>query len=87
MVEIVKMLRARVCSKPCTAMTFEKQCDCAVDVYAADYIEKLEKQTDAKATRRIDELEQALRDIAQYDLQARALDALYPHNRVRKEVK
>ena len=89
MIEIVKMLRDRVCTNPCPTMTFESQCDCALDVFAANLIEELEAKTKHTDSKRIEELEQALRTIAQHDTQTIALDALYPgdhhHNRLRKK--
>jgi len=81
MIEIVKMLRDRVCTNPCPTMTFESQCDCALDVFAANLIEELEAKTKHTGSKRIEELERTLQEIAQHDLQALALDALYPGTR------
>ena len=81
MVEIVKLLRSRVCAKPCPAMTFESQCDCALDVFAANRIEELERNNNTDLVARVTVLEKTLQEIAQHDLQALALDALYPNAR------
>ena len=83
-IDIVKMLRFRVCTNPCATMTFESQCDCALDVIAANHIEALERSIERVTVKRMERLERALQEIAQHDMQALALDALYPGERAKE---